>query len=135
MAFNEAEAPSFAKGGRGNLKKDSIQKMKRRRGMINLIKKIVFTGVGLASLTKDKIESLGKEIADQAKMSEKEGKELLDELMKKSEESRKELENQVEKFVKASLKKTNLVTQDDLQKLEKTVQQLSSALKDRDEKE
>ena len=103
--------------------------------MIDLIKKIVFTGVGLASLTKDKIEALGKEIADQAKLSEKEGKELLDELMKKSEESRKDVTSQVERFVKDSLEKMNLATRDELLKLEEKVQQLSKALKDRDKKE
>ena len=96
--------------------------------MIDLIKKIVFTGVGLAAMTKDKIEALGKEIAEQAKLSEKEGKDLLDELMKKSEESRKDLEKQVEKFVK----KMNLATRDDLLTLEKKVQALSEALEDRD---
>ena len=103
--------------------------------MIDLIKKIVFTGVGLASLTKDKIEALGKEIGDQAKLSEKEGKELVDELMKKSEESRKEVASQVEKFVKDNLKKMDLATHDDLLKLEKKVQQLSKDLKDPDKKE
>ena len=103
--------------------------------MIDLIKKIVFTGVGLASLTKDKIEALGKEIGDQAKLSEKEGKELVDELMKKSEESRKEVASQVEKFVKDNLKKMDLATHDDLLKLEKKVQQLSKNLKDPDKKE
>ena len=102
--------------------------------MIDLIKKIVFTGVGLASLTKDKIEALGKEIGDQAKLSEKEGKELLDELMKKSEESKKEVASQVEKFVTDSLKKMNLATRDELLKLEKKVQRLSKALKDQDKK-
>ena len=103
--------------------------------MIDLIKKIVFTGVGLASLTKDKIEALGKEIAEQAKLSEKEGKELLDELMKKSEESREEFEGQVEKFVKETLKKMNLATRDDLLKLEKQVQRLSRDLKAQGKKE
>lgn len=102
--------------------------------MIDLIKKIVFTGVGLTYLTKDKIEALGKEIADQAKLSEKEGKELLDELMKKSEESKKEVASQVEKFVTDSLKKMNLATRDELLKLEKKVQRLSKALKDQDKK-
>ena len=97
--------------------------------MIDLIKKIVFTGVGLASLTKDKVEALGKDIAEQAKLSEKEGKELLDELMKKSEESRKEVAGQVDKFVKESLEKMNLATRDDLLELEKKVQALSEALK------
>ncbi len=103
--------------------------------MIDLIKKIVFTGVGLAYLTKEKIEVLGKEIADQAKLSEKEGKELLDELMKKSEESKKEVTSQVEIFVKDSLAKMNLATRDDLQKLEEKVQELSKTLKDLDKKE
>jgi len=102
--------------------------------MIDLIKKIVFTGVGLTYLTKDKIEALGKEIVDQAKLSEKEGKELLDELMKKSEESKKEVASQVEKFVTDSLKKMNLATRDELLKLEKKVQRLSKALKDQDKK-
>ena len=133
MVLDEAESPSFAKEAR-EIQEDSIWQIKRRKNMIDLIKKIVFTGVGLASLTKDKIEALGKEIADQAKLSEKEGKELLDELMKKSEESRKEVAGQVEKFVKESLEKMNLATRDDLLDLEKKVQQLAEAMKDQDGK-
>lgn len=102
--------------------------------MIDLIKKVLLTGVGMASLTKKKIEELGKEIADKGNLSEKEGKELLDELMKKSEESRKEVEAQVQKFVKDSLNKMNLATRDDLMKIEKQVEELSKAISTRDTK-
>ena len=44
--------------------------------MFDLIKKTLLTGVGLAVMTKDKVEELGKEFASQAKLSELEGKEF-----------------------------------------------------------
>jgi polyhydroxyalkanoate synthesis regulator phasin len=96
--------------------------------MIDLLKKVVFTGVGLASMTKDKIEELGKDIIEAGKLSEKEGKDLMDGLMKKSEEAKKDLEERMDKLVKERLKKMNLVTRDDLLNLEKQVKKLSKAL-------
>jgi len=96
--------------------------------MIDLIKKIMLTGVGMASLTKDKIEELGKELIEKGKLSEKEGKELLNELKEKAEESRKEMETRTDKLVKDSLKKMNLASRDDLEKLEKKLKKLSKAL-------
>ena len=96
--------------------------------MIDLIKKIMLTGVGMASLTKDKIEELGKELIEKGKLSEKEGKELLNELKEKAEESRKEMETRTDKLVKDSLEKMNLASRDDLEKLEKKLKKLSKAL-------
>ena len=46
--------------------------------MFELIKKTLLTGVGLAVMTKDKVEELGKELASQAKLSENEGKEFVE---------------------------------------------------------
>lgn len=53
--------------------------------MFDLIKKTLLTGVGLAVMTKDKVEEMGKEFASQAKLSELEGKEFVDHLLKQSE--------------------------------------------------
>ena len=50
--------------------------------MLNLIKKTMLTGVGLAGLTKNKVEKLAKELAKKGKLSEKEGKKLVDDLLK-----------------------------------------------------
>ena len=41
--------------------------------MIDLIKKALYTGVGLAVLTKEKAEELVQELTKQAKLSEQEG--------------------------------------------------------------
>ena len=54
--------------------------------MIDLIKKALYTGVGLAVLTKEKAEELVQELTKQAKLSEQEGKELFDGLLKQSEQ-------------------------------------------------
>ncbi len=54
--------------------------------MIDLIKKALYTGVGLAVLTKEKAEELVHELTKQAKLSEQEGKELFDGLLKQSEQ-------------------------------------------------
>ena len=103
--------------------------------MIELIKKIMFTGVGMASMTKDKISDLAKEIIEKGKLSEKEGKELLDELMEKSEGAQKELETRTDKLVKESLKKMNLASRDDLLKLEKQLKKLAKNVKALESKE
>jgi len=55
--------------------------------MFDLIKKTMLTGVGLAGLTKDKIEKLAKELAKKGKLSEKEGKKLVDDKYIEEDES------------------------------------------------
>ena len=95
-----------------------------------LIRKTVLTGIGLAALTKEKIEEVVKEVVEKGKLSEKEGKEFIDELLKKSEDTKEKVEGQIEKAVQATLKKMNLVTRDDLSKLEKQIKQLKKSIKE-----
>jgi polyhydroxyalkanoate synthesis regulator phasin len=99
--------------------------------MFDLIKKTMFTGVGLAGLTKDKVEKLAKELAKKGKLSEKEGKKLLDDLLKKAEKARKDLEGQMERVVKNTMKKMNLFTREDMLKLTKRIKKLEETLKDK----
>ena len=89
--------------------------------MFDLIKKAMFTGLGVAYMTKEKIEELARDLTEKGKLSEKEGKEFVEELKKKSEEARKGAQEQIEKVVNTTLKKMNVATQDDLQNLEKKI--------------
>ncbi len=98
--------------------------------MNDLIKKVVLTGVGLAALTKEKIEEVVQEVVEKGKLSEKEGKEFIEELLKKSEGAREKLEGQIEKAVQATLNKMNLVTRDEFSKLERQIRQLKKAVKE-----
>jgi len=82
--------------------------------MFELIKKTMLTGIGLAAITKDKVEELAKELTEKGEISEKEGKELVDELLKKSEQARKDLETKIEDMVSKVLKKMDLATKKDI---------------------
>ncbi|MBW2035296.1 MAG: phasin family protein [Deltaproteobacteria bacterium] len=54
----------------------------------------------------------------------------MDELLKKAEDTKEKVEGQIEKALQATLKKMNLVTRDDLSKLEKQIKQLKKSVKE-----
>ena len=89
--------------------------------MLNLVKKVMLTGVGLAVMTKDKAEELGRELVKKGEITEKEGKEFVEELLKKSEDARKDFEKKVEESVKKILARMDVVTKKDFNKLAKRV--------------
>ena len=86
--------------------------------MFDLIKKAMFTSLGLAYMTKEKLEELSNDLIEKGKLSEKEGKEFVEELKKKSEEAKKGAQEQIEKVVATTLKKMKVATQDDLRAVE-----------------
>ncbi len=102
--------------------------------MLDIIKKVTFTGLGLAFLTKEKLEELAKEIIEKGKLSEKEGKDFYEELKKRSETAKKDMEEQLEDLVNKAIEKMNLVTKDDVAKLEDQVKELAQAVKGKEAK-
>ncbi len=90
--------------------------------MNEIIKKTLFTGLGLAFLTKEKIEELTKDFVSKGKLSEQEGKNLYDDLLKKAEESKEEVKKQIEAITNETMKKMNLASRDELKTLEKRLQ-------------
>ncbi len=100
--------------------------------MIDLIKKTLLTGVGLAVMTKDKVEELGRDLVSQAKLSETEGREFVDNLVKQSESARGEFESRVGAVVKKTIEGLNLVHKDELAKLQEKVDELAAELKRHD---
>lgn len=102
--------------------------------MIDLIKKTLTTGLGMAFITKEKIEELSKEFVEKGKLSEKDARGLIDELSKKSKEARTKVEEEIEKVVTGTVKKMNLATRDDFRLLEKKLDQLTKAVKEKESK-
>ena len=89
--------------------------------MIDLIKKAVLTGMGVASLTKEKIDEFSRELIDKGKLSEQEGEKFILEMRKRAEESKEALVNQTDKVVEATLKRMQLVRASDLEKLQSEI--------------
>ena len=92
--------------------------------MFDLIRKTMLTGVGLAAMTRDKIEEVAGELKEKGKLTEDEGKELVNELLKKSEQAKGELEAKVEEMVHKVLDKMNIVTKEDIAGLEEQIKKL-----------
>ncbi len=96
--------------------------------MLDLIKKTMLTGVGLALLAKDEVEELAKDLIEKGKMTEKDGSKFLDDLQKRYDDVQSKLENKVETTVKSILKKADIVTGDELKALKKEIRELKQAV-------
>lgn len=92
--------------------------------MIDVIKKAVLTGIGIASLTKDKIEDLAKDLVDKGKMSEQEGEKLVQEMLSRAEESRQTMKKQTETLVQNTIDKMHLARMEDIDLLKKEIELL-----------
>jgi polyhydroxyalkanoate synthesis regulator phasin len=96
--------------------------------MLNIIKKSMLTGIGLALIAKDEVEDLAKELVNKGKMSENEGTRFLEDLQKRYDETQKKLEEKVQRAVKDFMKKADIVTRDELKGLKKEIRDLKKAI-------
>jgi len=94
-----------------------------------LFKKFVYTGVGLVSLTKDKLESTITNLIKDEKISEKEGKKIVDDFLKNTGTKKKELETQLKDSVNKTVSKLNFAKKTDLESLIKRVTKLEKSIK------
>ncbi len=97
--------------------------------MIDLVKKAMFTGIGVMSLTKEKIEALAADFVEKGKLSEQEGKKMVEEMMARSEESKDELKKQIEQVVQATLGKMDIASKSDMEELKKELAALRGSIK------
>lgn len=96
--------------------------------MMDLLKRGILTGIGIASLTKDKIEELAEKIIEESKLSEEEGRKLVDNLLKQSKEARKNLEEEVKKTVGDALEKLDVPSRKDLEDLKIRIERLENQM-------
>jgi polyhydroxyalkanoate synthesis regulator phasin len=94
--------------------------------MIDSLKKALYAGVGLAFLTRDKVEEMGRKLAEEAKLSESDGKKFVDEMFKKSEEAKSSLEKMVSSAVGTAFEKMDIPRRTEVKALEDRVKALES---------
>lgn len=98
--------------------------------MVDLLKKSVLTAVGFAVMTSEKIEELGKKMAEDAKLSEQEGKQFVDELKKKGDDAKLALEKLINEKVELALKALSIPARSELNALEKRVALVEQKIED-----
>jgi len=95
--------------------------------MFEFIKKAIFIGAGLASMTAEKIEEAVEEIVKKGEISEKQGKELIQDLKEKSGKAKKDLGERIDKVVHDTLQKLNIPTRTEVEELRARIDQLEKA--------
>lgn len=96
--------------------------------MKELLKNVVYAGIGAAFLTRDKIEDIRGELVTKGKLTKDEGKEFVDDLVKKSESAKDQLELWLTRQVEDRVKQLNLATTDDVADLRRKIEELQVAL-------
>lgn len=93
------------------------------------VRKMVLMGMGIAALTREKVEQLAEELVEKGEISEGESKDFVKDMMKRSEQQRGELEKKIESEVKKASAKLNLATKDDIKRMEKKIAALEKGKK------
>jgi polyhydroxyalkanoate synthesis regulator phasin len=88
----------------------------------------MFTGIGVMSLTKDKVEEVAQEFVEKGKLSQQEGEKLVGEILRRSEESKQEFQKQVEERVNEVLNKVDFATKSDIAGLRDEIAELKAKL-------
>ncbi|NQS71644.1 MAG: hypothetical protein HQQ73_05760 [Desulfobulbaceae bacterium] len=96
--------------------------------MKELLKNIMYAGLGAAFLTKEKFEELQEELTEKGKMSQEEGKQFVDELRLKSERAREQLDLWVSSRVEERVRQLNLATRDEIADLQRKIDELHALL-------
>ncbi|GAB2794702.1 polyhydroxyalkanoate synthesis regulator phasin [Hymenobacter luteus] len=97
--------------------------------MEDLFKKFVNAGVGLVSLTNERVQSTIDKLVQDSKLSEQEGARIMDDLKKNTDTKRKELEKQFQGLASRLMKSAGLATNADVEELKRTVKGSSSKAK------
>ncbi|MDU9048776.1 MAG: hypothetical protein Q3M30_07980 [Candidatus Electrothrix sp. Rat3] len=96
--------------------------------MKELLKNMLYTGVGAAFLTRDKLDEIRKDLVDRGNLTKEEGKEFVEDLLKKSNSARDQLEIWLDRQVEDRIKGFNLATTDEVAELRRKVEELQVAL-------
>ena len=103
--------------------------MKENTTMMDQLKKVLLTGVGLAVKTWAEVEAAGKEAIRKADLSESEANRVLKNLKEGYEKTQEKMEVRVTQLVKDVLKKADIATRSDIKDLWDEIRSLKKKVK------
>jgi polyhydroxyalkanoate synthesis regulator phasin len=92
--------------------------------MFEMIKKGLLTGLGLALITKEKLDAKLKKLVDEGKISQAEAEKMLTELLESGENYWGEMEDKIKQKVQETMEDLDLCTRKDLDELKKDIARL-----------
>lgn len=92
------------------------------------LKKMGLLGVGILTLTQEKLEELTQEMIKKGEISREEGKKFVKEILSEREKQLKDIQDKIGETLKETLKKGGIVTKSDIEALERKIGKLEKAI-------
>ena len=96
--------------------------------MSEMLRKMGLFGIGVISLTQEKIEEFSNEMIKKGELSREEGKKFVKEVLFEKEKQLKDLEDRINDKVKETLDKSGVVMKSDIDALEKKIEKLEKSI-------
>ncbi|MCB0837964.1 MAG: hypothetical protein KDD63_13705 [Bacteroidetes bacterium] len=96
--------------------------------MEDLFKKFIYTGVGFAALTAEKLQEAVDELVGKGKISKDEGKKIVDDFFENTETKKEEFERKLKEAAENLMDKISLPTKSEFDDLKKKVEELEAKL-------
>jgi polyhydroxyalkanoate synthesis regulator phasin len=103
--------------------------------MSEMLKKMGLFGIGVISLTQEKIEEFSQEMIKKGEISREEGRKFVKEVLSEQEKQMKDLEDKINKRVKETIEKSGVVMKSDISSLEKKIENLEKVIQSMGKKE
>lgn len=97
--------------------------------MEDLIKKVLYTGVGIVAFTADKLREIVDQLVSEEKMTNEEGKKLVEEFIANTETKKDEFENQLRYMTEKIIKTFSFATSKDIEDLTARMEALEAKAK------
>lgn len=92
------------------------------------LERAAYTGLGLAALTKDKLDEAVETLKKERGLTDDEGRRLADELKDGAETARRNLDERVDAAVERAYRRLNLATRADIETLKTRIDRLEQQL-------
>jgi len=96
--------------------------------MEDLIKKVLYTGVGLVASATEKVQDTVNDLVATEKINKEEGQKIVNDFVKSTEDKKGELESRFTDLMENVIGRLNLVKKSDVQDLIKRVEELEEEL-------
>ncbi len=96
--------------------------------MSEMIRKMGLFGVGVFSLTQEKVEEFTQDMIKKGEISREEGKKFVKEVLSEKEKQLNDLEDKINENVEKVMKKSGVVMKSDISALEKKIEELEKTI-------
>lgn len=96
--------------------------------MSDMLRKMGLFGIGVISLTQEKMEEFTQEMIKKGEISKEEGRKFVKEVLSEKEKQLKDIEEKINERVRENIKKSGVVMKGDIETLERKIEKLEKTV-------